>query len=108
MQFHCTDCGKCCLEGAGMLKATQADIRLWEKEAPHLLAYVRFNDDGGGDLWFGPKPLKATTRCLWIRKRNGEDRYYCRIYAHRPTVCRNYPVSPDHAKMTDCPGTFDE
>lgn len=105
--FKCTDCGKCCLEGAGQLQATQADIALWETEAPHLFDFVNVHGEPGnrtGDLWSAPGEKRNTTRCKWIRKYPGRDQYYCRIYEWRPEVCRKYPISRQHARLTECPG----
>lgn len=102
--FHCTECGKCCTEGASRLQATESDIRMWETAAPHVLEWVSGRDDGGGDLWVSPRTGRDTVRCPWIRKYPHQNRYYCRIYDHRPQVCRRYPTSAEHAVLTDCPG----
>jgi Fe-S-cluster containining protein len=105
--FQCTDCGKCCLEGASQLQANEADIALWEKQAPHLLQFVTIHGAFGertGDLWVTPNQRRRSTRCRWIRKFPAKDQYYCRIYDWRPEVCRRYPTSRDHAQFTDCPG----
>ena len=105
--FHCTRCGKCCVEGASRLSASEADLALWARDAPHVLAYVAVGDGGGalgGDLWISPKTRRDTVRCPWIRKYPNRDRYYCRIYQVRPDVCRRYPTSHQHAAITGCPG----
>jgi len=102
-EFHCTDCGKCCLEGASRLQANDADIRRWQADAPHVIEHM---EAGTGGLWVSPKTGKPTTRCPWIRKKPLRDQYYCRIYDVRPDVCRRYPTSPEHAEFTGCPGTF--
>jgi uncharacterized protein len=105
--FQCTNCGKCCLEGASELQATEADLILWEEQAPHLLEYVNVYGALGqrtGDLWISPSHKRNTTRCRWIRKRPKQDEYYCQIYEWRPEVCRCYPTSLEHALYTNCPG----
>ncbi len=105
--FKCTSCGKCCLEGASQLQANEADIALWQEHAPHLLEFVTIHGDAGrrtGDLWIGARSKKPSTRCRWIKKYPRRNEYYCRIYDWRPTVCRRYPTSIDHARLTDCPG----
>ncbi|MBL6932180.1 MAG: YkgJ family cysteine cluster protein [Rhodospirillales bacterium] len=105
--FECTSCGKCCLEGASQLQAVESDIEMWEKNAPHLLAYVTIHGKTGqrtADLWLSFSARKQTTRCKWIRKFPGREQYYCRIYQWRPQVCRRYPISLEHARFTDCPG----
>ena len=107
--FHCTRCGKCCVEGASRLSASEADLAMWARHAPHVLTYVAVRNVKGvpqGDLWISPRTGKETTRCPWIRKYPNRDRFYCRIYEVRPDVCRRYPTSRQHAAFTDCPGTF--
>lgn len=101
--FKCTDCGKCCLEGAGQLPVVESDIALWENQARHVLKQLTIEGPPGrrnGKM----SSRRHSTRCPWIRKFPDRDRYYCRIYQWRPRVCRNYPVSPEHARLTDCPG----
>ncbi len=102
--FNCTDCGKCCLEGAGRLPVVERDIALWQKHAPQVLNYVKYTGPVGkrrGEMG----KSNPSTRCVWIKKFPGRDHYYCRIYQWRPQVCRNYPTSRAHARLTDCPGT---
>ncbi len=109
--FQCTNCGKCCLEGASQLQANEDDIVLWEEHAPQLLDFVTIRgepDMRTGNLWPGQNAQKPTRRCRWIKKFPGRDEYYCRIYEWRPTVCRNYPTSLEHARFTDCPGAPEE
>jgi len=101
--FRCTDCGKCCLEGAGILPVVEADIALWEAHAPQVLDYVKIAGPAGERSGEMGKANKST-RCLWIKKFPGRDQYYCRIYQWRPQVCRRYPTSLEHARLTDCPG----
>ncbi|MDD9903913.1 MAG: YkgJ family cysteine cluster protein [Rhodospirillaceae bacterium] len=109
MEFHCTACGKCCLEGAGWLPVVEADIARWETSAPHVLRYVAWEGEAGerrGGLSRSVVTGRETTRCPFVRKRRGRAEYYCRIYEVRPQVCRRYPTSPDHALYTGCDGAF--
>jgi len=102
--FQCNSCGKCCLEGAAELQAVEEDIAYWERNAPELLQYVTLHGEPGartGDLW---RTKKTTPRCKWIKKYPGRDKYYCRIYDHRPQVCRRYPISKEHGLFTGCEG----
>ncbi|NQU56644.1 MAG: YkgJ family cysteine cluster protein [Rhodospirillales bacterium] len=101
--FACTDCGKCCLEGAGRLPACERDIAMWQEHAPHVLEYVKIEGAGGQRTGEMGK-ANISTRCQWIKKFPGREQYYCRIYQWRPQVCRNYPTSLKHARLTDCPG----
>lgn len=109
MEFHCTACGKCCLEGAGWLPVTETDIARWETEAPHVLKFVTWEGEPGarrGSLSRSVVTGRETTRCPFVRKRRGRTEYYCRIYDVRPQVCRRYPTSPEHALYTGCDGEF--
>jgi Fe-S-cluster containining protein len=105
--FQCTRCGKCCVEGASRLSASEADLDMWARDAPHVLAHVAVRTVEGvprGDLWISPRTRRDTVRCPWIRKYPNRGHYYCRIYEVRPEVCRRYPTSREHALITDCPG----
>ncbi len=105
--FRCTACGKCCLEGAGRLPVVEADVALWEAQAPQVLKYVTWEGDTGarrGSLSRSVVTGHKATRCPFIRKHRGRAQYYCRIYEVRPQVCRRYPTSPEHALYTDCEG----
>lgn len=85
----------------------ESDIALWEAEAPHLLKYAAWEGDPGerrGGLSRSNAGGRDSTRCPFVRKRRGRQEYYCRIYDVRPTVCRRYPTSPDHALYTGCEG----
>ena len=109
MEFYCTACGKCCLEGAGWLPVVEADIARWETSAPHVLHYVAWEGEAGerrGGLSRSVVTGRETTQCPFVRKRRGRAEYYCRIYEVRPQVCRRYPTSPDHALYTGCDGEF--
>jgi Fe-S-cluster containining protein len=105
--FRCTGCGKCCLEGAGWLPLTEADIARFEAAAPRALKYVAWEGAPGerrGGLSRSVAGGRETARCPFIRKVRGEPRYACGIYDARPDVCRRYPTSPDHARYTGCDG----
>ena len=106
-QFTCNGCGKCCLEGAGWLPLVEADITLFEEQAPHVLQYVTWQGDPGarqGSLSRTVVTGRETTRCPFVRKLRGRAQYTCGIYDVRPTVCRRYPTSRDHALYTGCEG----
>lgn len=108
--FHCTGCGKCCLEGAGWLPLVEEDIARLEGQAPHVLKYVTWEGEPGarrGSLSSTIVTGRETTRCPFVRKRRGRPEYDCRIYEVRPQVCRRYPTSPDHALYTGCEGHFE-
>lgn len=93
----CTQCGKCCEKYGHSLQATAADIEQWRRKAPWILDYV---DEDLGDLWINPVTRDEVYRCPWIGSAQGKA--VCRIYEHRPAVCRNYPVDIEQMRKDDC------
>lgn len=59
------------------------------------------------DIWMDPESGEDVSRCPWLRKLPGTDKYVCRIQDTKPELCRDYPKSRAHAERTECPG-FDE
>jgi len=65
---------------------------------------VDFGDHVEYDIWISPRTQDDVARCPWLRKVRGQDKYRCRIDATKPELCRNYPISREHAEKTGCPG----
>lgn len=42
--------------------------------------------------------------CPWLKRLPDRDRYACRIHDVRPSLCRQYPGTRKHARMTGCGG----
>ena len=61
-------------------------------------------------VWRGssPKTGDDVSRCPWLRKVRGKDQYVCRIQDVKPDLCRDYPLSREHAEETGCPGFVQE
>lgn len=77
------------------------DVRRWEAAGREdILQWVECTHD----IWIHPETGDDVDRCPWLRKVRGQDRYQCRIYTLRPDICRNYPLSQEHAERTGCPG----
>jgi uncharacterized protein len=84
----CTNCGKCCTNPSfmGTLTATVDDVKRWRREGRRDI--LRFED--GGDLWVDRETGDERSRCPFVRKVRGQNRYLCTIYETRPQVCRDY------------------
>ena len=114
----CTQCGRCCTNPSFMktLPATGDDVKRWRKggRADILEWCSVLGDDANpyADLWISPRTGDEASRCPFVRKIRGQDRYTCTIYNTRPEVCRAYPISVDNMKAVDCemidPGDTDE
>ena len=98
--FDCKQCGRCCLIYGGLLQASSADIKLWEKEGrDDILKWECW-----GELWINRDTNTEAFRCPFLRKLPNKDKYICRIYDFRPEVCRGYPVDLCQAKTDRCRG----
>jgi Fe-S-cluster containining protein len=111
MEFTCKQCGHCCMHLSGAIDvcATEEDIRRWqENNRDDILAWVDIIYLGGEDrvydIWINPRTGEDVSRCPWLRKLPGKNKYICRIHEMKPEHCRNYPLSREHAENTGCPG----
>jgi len=104
--FSCTQCGSCCLYlNAYYTCATDEDIALWiANERDDILEWVDEIVPGIYDIWISPRTGDGVGRCPWLRKLPRQERYICRIQGVKPGICKNYPLSEQHAKETGCPG----
>jgi len=111
--FKCKQCGNCCLNlrDAFASCAFEADVRRWEEagraDILQWVAPIPVGDTYVCDIWVDPKTGEDVTRCPWLRKVRGSDKYTCRIHDLKPDLCRRYPISRKHAEETGCKG-FEE
>jgi Fe-S-cluster containining protein len=83
----CHACGRCCEAFGGFLRASQADLTLWEKLGREdLLAHAGKT----GWLWLDPKTGQRLEDCPYLR-RNDMGQGLCAIHEIKPSVCRSYP-----------------
>ena len=106
--FKCKQCGNCCLNlNAFYSCASEADVKRWEETGRYdILEWddpVDFGDHWEHDIWINPRTGDDVSRCPWLRKLPGKDKYVCRIHDVKPDLCRNYPLSREHAAKTGCP-----
>ena len=55
-------------------------------------------------IWMDPETRKIQDGCPWLKKDSESNRHLCLIHDVRPAICRQYPGSRKHARMTGCPG----
>jgi Fe-S-cluster containining protein len=96
------------LSGAIEVCATEEDVRRWrENNRTDILAWVDVIYLGEVhrvyDIWINSR-IEDVSRCPWLRKLPGKDRYICRIQDMKPDHCRKYPLSREHAENTGCQG----
>jgi Fe-S-cluster containining protein len=108
--FKCRQCGHCCINVSGAFAAcaTEADIERWEAAGrDDILEWVEpiaVGNERVYDIWVNPKTGDDVSRCPWLRKVPGKERYLCRIHDLKPDHCGRYPQSRKHADETGCPG----
>lgn len=104
--FVCKQCGHCCLKlNAYYTFATEADVALWKENGrDDILEWVQEIGPGMHDIWIHPVTGEDVSRCPWLRKVPRQEKYNCRIQKIKPEICRDFPVSKEHAEETGCPG----
>lgn len=86
--LDCLACGACCREAYDSVPVTGED----EEVLTHHPELVVTHDDGWVDLRRVPSPSGCGTRCAAL---TGDGPFVCRIYAHRPTTCRELEPGSD-------------
>lgn len=107
--FACTRCGQCCLKLDIHLDCTESDVEMWIRSGrDDIMAWV--GQDVGIDgqveyrVWRYPDTPYYTETCPWLRRVPGDTAFVCSIQDVKPEVCRFYPGTAKHARMTGCPG----
>ena len=107
--FVCTQCGRCCRtlnyhDGCSVrdyqrwLDLGRTDIRDW-------VGVVRQHGQVAAcRIWVTPGTNDFAETCPWLARSPDQNRYVCVIHGVRPTICRQYPGSRKHARMTGCGG----
>ncbi len=110
-KFECRQCGHCCTLLDYRDELTEEDCRLWEKlgrtDIMERVKVFRNRDEIGYAIWMDPATGLLSDGCPWLSKDSERNRCACLIYDVRPRVCRQYPGTRKHARMTGCPGFGD-
>lgn len=110
--FACIQCGQCCRNLDYRLELTEADYFLWQKLGrTDILEWVGIFKRRGQPpcyaIWVIPGTRSYAAVCPWLEKSRESGKWQCRIHSVKPEVCRQYPVSRKHARMTGCPAFND-
>jgi Fe-S-cluster containining protein len=90
----CLTCGACCREAFDAVPVETGD-RTAELH-PEL---VEVHDDGWRSLRRVPSPTGCGTRCAALTGDGGPTAFHCRIYADRPTACRELEAGSDNCLL---------
>lgn len=107
--FVCRRCGHCCRKLEYRDGCTVADYRRWQELGrDDILRWVgTVRKDGrvvACRIWMVPGTNRFAETCPWLKRSADQDRFACTIHDERPTICRQYPGSRKHARMTGCRG----
>jgi Fe-S-cluster containining protein len=107
--FVCIQCGHCCLTLDYREGCTLADYGRWQDLGRNdILDWVGTVRRGGQivacRIWMVPGTNDYAPACPWLKVSHEDGRYACSIHDVRPTVCRQYPGSRKHARLTGCKG----
>lgn len=107
--FRCRQCGHCCTRLNYQDGITEEDVRHFEALGREdVLKWVGTAQTVSGEtayrIWVIPGTNQFASACPFLRNGPAQDRKVCSIHEIKPQVCRNYPLSRKHARMTGCPG----
>lgn len=85
--FTCKQCENCCLNLSDAYQGSvdDSDIDMWKKNQRYdILEWVDPIDLGDGnyvyDIWINPRTGDDVSRCPWLSKLPGKEKYVCRIH----------------------------
>ncbi|MBI9082370.1 MAG: YkgJ family cysteine cluster protein [Desulfobacterales bacterium] len=107
--FSCHQCGQCCRMLDYRTECTPADAARWEAagrtDILRWTAPIRKRGAVVGySIWVRPGTRQFAETCPWLTRGDRPDRWICGIQEIKPAICRQYPGTRKHARMTGCPG----
>lgn len=107
--FVCTQCGRCCRTLNYHDGCSVRDYQRWQDLGrTDILDWVgtirKHGQVTACRIWVTPGTNDFAETCPWLTLSHGSSRYVCAIHEVRPTICRQYPGSRKHARMTGCRG----
>ncbi len=110
--FTCAQCGQCCMHLGYENECTLTDFERWQALGREdILAHVRIirNMDASLDfcIWIEPGTDELLQVCPWLAPATAQTPARCLIQNVKPAICREYPYTRKHARMTGCRGYFD-
>jgi Fe-S-cluster containining protein len=107
--FSCTQCGHCCRTLNYHDRCSVDDYQRWQDLGrSDILDWVGVVRQHGRvtacRIWVTPGTNDFAKTCPWLTRSPHSNRYVCTIHDVRPLICRQYPGSRKHARMTGCRG----
>ncbi len=108
-RFDCLQCGRCCRSLDYRDGCSLEDYRRWQRLGrTDILRWVGVINECGQAvacrIWMVPGTNRFADACPWLKRGDRPDRYVCTIHDVRPSICRQYPGSRKHARLTGCMG----
>lgn len=110
--FRCRQCGACCRTLNYRHEISDGDYRRWKEQGcsdimERVAVITRRGRAVSRVAWVEPGTLRFTEVCPWLVPAGPEGRlkrWICRIHGVKPAICREYPGTKKHARMTGCRG----
>jgi Fe-S-cluster containining protein len=107
--FECLQCGHCCRTLNYHDGCSVSDYQRWlDLDRTDILAWVGTVREKGRvsacRIWMLPGTNRFAEECPWLKRRADQKSYVCTIHDVRPKICRQYPGSRKHARLTGCRG----
>lgn len=109
---ECRQCGTCC-KSYRKITLQPDEVDFIRKMGGHVGVEVNLNQLRGASMDELVAAAKSTGKvfmihpddkgCLFLQKKN--DKYYCRIYHHRPSACRGFRCNLADSSFLDLFGT---
>jgi Fe-S-cluster containining protein len=108
-RFACRQCGQCCRSLDYRNEVEAADIARWRSMGrSDILRWVgvyRHTDaQPTYRIWVDPATGQPAASCPFLKSNASGNRWVCGIHDVKPEICRQYPKSRKHARMTGCSG----
>lgn len=109
--FACRQCGNCCTQLGYINDCTLEDYLVWQAlDRQDILERVMKIEQPGKPpqyhIWMDPASRELTPTCPWLRLTLENAKAICLIQDVKPEVCRQYPFTRKHARLTGCNGRF--
>ena len=108
-RFACRQCGRCCRALDYHSEVQAADIARWRSMGrSDILRWVGVYRHTEAQptyrIWVDPVTGQPAASCPFLKSNASGNRWVCGIHDVKPEICRQYPTSRKHARMTGCPG----
>ncbi|MFO8112183.1 MAG: YkgJ family cysteine cluster protein [Desulfosalsimonadaceae bacterium] len=110
--FECRQCGRCCRELDYRHEILPSDYDRWmamgrDDIVERVAAVIHGGRIVACSVWVEPGTRRFSEVCPWLapadpKKKSG--RWRCRIHDCKPDICKQYPGTRKHARMTGCIG----